>query len=68
MGARALDQHHRERVRVDGTDMSYVDVGAGTPVVFLHGNPTWSCLWRDVIPYLAGQPTGRNPSALRIRR
>jgi haloalkane dehalogenase len=55
MPTRALDQHHRERVRVAGTDMSYVDVGTGTPVVFLHGNPTWSYLWRNVIPYLAGQ-------------
>lgn len=36
--------------------MSYVDVGEGQqPVVFLHGNPTWSYLWRNVIPHLAGQ-------------
>jgi haloalkane dehalogenase len=47
------DRHHRERVSVNGTEMSFVDVGEGDPVVFLHGNPTWSYLWRNVIPYLA---------------
>jgi haloalkane dehalogenase len=51
----AQDQHHRERIAVGGTDMSYVDVGEGKPVIFLHGNPTWSYLWRNVIPYLADQ-------------
>jgi haloalkane dehalogenase len=35
--------------------MSYVDVGEGEPVIFLHGNPTSSYLWRNVIPYLADQ-------------
>ena len=30
--------------------MSYVDAGEGAPVVFLHGNPTSSYLWRNVIP------------------
>jgi haloalkane dehalogenase len=34
--------------------MSYVDTGSGPPVVFLHGNPTWSYLWRNVIPHVAG--------------
>src|SRR5260221_11904542 len=47
------DRHHRERVSVNGTEMSFVDVGEGEPVVFLHGNPTWSYLWRNVIPSLA---------------
>ncbi|HEY8857206.1 MAG TPA: alpha/beta fold hydrolase [Rugosibacter sp.] len=32
--------------------MNYVDVGQGDPVVFLHGNPTSSYLWRNIIPYL----------------
>ena len=35
--------------------MSYADTGAGDPIVFLHGNPTSSYLWRNVIPYLAPQ-------------
>jgi len=35
--------------------MAFVDTGAGDPIVFLHGNPTSSYLWRNVIPHLAGQ-------------
>ena len=33
--------------------MSYVDTGRGDPIVFLHGNPTSSYLWRNVIPHVA---------------
>jgi haloalkane dehalogenase len=33
--------------------MSYVDVGEGDPIVFLHGNPTSSYLWRNIIPYVS---------------
>jgi haloalkane dehalogenase len=32
--------------------MAYVDAGRGAPIVFLHGNPTSSFLWRNVVPYL----------------
>ncbi len=32
--------------------MAYVDVGTGDPIVFLHGNPTSSYLWRNVIPHV----------------
>ena len=39
---------------IDGLDMAYVDVGDGEPIVFLHGNPTSSFLWRNVIPHLSG--------------
>ncbi|MDD9826809.1 MAG: haloalkane dehalogenase [Deltaproteobacteria bacterium] len=35
--------------------MACVDEGAGAPIVFLHGNPTSSYLWRNIIPHLAGQ-------------
>lgn len=39
-----------------GRRMAYVDTGEpGDAVVFLHGNPTSSYLWRNVIPHLAGQ-------------
>ena len=48
----ALDPHPRRRVRVLDTEMSYVDAGRGAPVVFLHGNPTSSYLWRNVIPHV----------------
>jgi haloalkane dehalogenase len=34
--------------------MSFVDTGSGDPIVFLHGNPTSSYLWRNVIPHLSG--------------
>ena len=37
--------------------MAYVDVGGGDPIVLLHGNPTSSYLWRNILPYL--QPLGR---------
>jgi haloalkane dehalogenase len=39
--------------RIRGSEMAYVDVGEGDPIVFLHGNPTSSYLWRDVIPHVA---------------
>jgi len=50
----ASDPHPRKRVRVQDTEISYVDVGAGSPIVFLHGNPTSSYLWRNIIPYVSG--------------
>jgi haloalkane dehalogenase len=37
-----------------GQQMAYVEVGEGRPIVLLHGNPTSSFLWRNVIPHLAG--------------
>ncbi|CAI4029689.1 hypothetical protein [Nitrospira sp. BLG_2] len=50
----SVDAHPRQRVRVLDTDMSYVDVGEGDPIVFLHGNPTSSYLWRNIIPHVPG--------------
>jgi haloalkane dehalogenase len=47
-----VDPYVRERVAVLDTEMSYVDTGEGDPVVFLHGNPTSSYLWRNVIPHV----------------
>ncbi len=43
------ESNHAE---VKGSLMHYVDVGEGDPVLFLHGNPTWSYLWRNIIPYV----------------
>src|SRR5919106_3257671 len=37
---------------VEGRTMAYHESGEGPPVVFLHGNPTSSCLWRNVIPHV----------------
>ncbi|MBO9563420.1 MAG: haloalkane dehalogenase [Niastella sp.] len=45
--------HPRKRVKVLDSEMSYVDTGEGEPVVFLHGNPTSSYLWRNIIPWLS---------------
>ena len=53
----ALDPYPRRRVRVLDAEMAYVDTGHGDPVVFLHGNPTSSYLWRNVIPHV--EPEGR---------
>ena len=45
----AEDVHPRKRIQVLDSEMSYVELGEGDPVVFLHGNPTSSYLWRNVI-------------------
>src|SRR3954453_12765268 len=39
----------------DGYRMHYVDEGEGEPVLLLHGEPTWSYLWRNIIPHLPGR-------------
>lgn len=41
-------------VTVHGKRMAYADMGTGDPIVFLHGNPTSSYLWRNVVPHVAG--------------
>ena len=46
------DPHPRQRITTGGVDMSYVDTGQGDPIVFLHGNPTSSYLWRNIIPHV----------------
>ena len=53
----AADPYPRRRIDVLDTAMAYVDTGVGLPVVFLHGNPTSSYLWRNVIPLV--EPAGR---------
>ena len=44
----------KKTVDVLGSKMAYHERGEGTPVLFLHGNPTSSHLWRDVLPELEG--------------
>lgn len=39
----------KKTVKVLGKNMAYVEMGAGEPIVFLHGNPTSSYLWRNVM-------------------
>src|SRR5579864_4119087 len=47
------DSHPRRRIPVLDSEMTYVDTGQGDPIVFLHGNPTSSYLWRNIIPYVS---------------
>ena len=52
------DPHPRLRADVGGVEMAYVDTGASPAgrddaVVFLHGNPTSSYLWRNIIPHVS---------------
>lgn len=53
----ATDPYPRKRVPALDSEMAYVEAGSGRPIVFLHGNPTSSYLWRNVIPHL--EPLGR---------
>jgi haloalkane dehalogenase len=54
-GIPAGDWYERRRLSVLDSHMAYVQVGAGDPIVFLHGNPTSSYVWRNVIPKLDGR-------------
>jgi haloalkane dehalogenase len=53
----AASPYQKQRRRVLGREMAYVEVGQGDPIVLLHGNPTSSYLWRNVLPHL--QTRGR---------
>lgn len=44
----------KKRVEVKGLGMACIDVGEGPAIVFQHGNPTSSYLWRNVMPYCEG--------------
>ena len=50
----ASDPYPRRRVQARDVQLATVDTGEGDPVVFLHGNPTSSYLWRNIIPHVAG--------------
>ncbi len=43
----------KKTATVLGRTMAYVDEGTGEPIVFLHGNPTSSYLWRNILPQLS---------------
>lgn len=42
-------------VTISGRAIAYSEMGEGDPIIFLHGNPTSSYLWRNVMPHLADQ-------------
>ena len=45
----------KKSIEVLGRNMTYVERGEGSPIIFQHGNPTSSYLWRNIIPYLEDQ-------------
>lgn len=45
-----FQSHFKE---IDGSKIHYIDEGSGEPILFLHGMPTWSYLWRNMIPVIA---------------
>ena len=47
--------YEKRKLEVLGREMAAVDHGTGAPIVFLHGNPTSSWLWRNIMPHLEGQ-------------
>jgi len=46
----AADNYERKRIAVLDSEIAYADTGEGDSIVFLHGNPTSSYLWRNIIP------------------
>lgn len=42
----------KKKIQVRGRTMAYVEMGEGRPIVFQHGNPTSSYLWRNVMPHV----------------
>lgn len=52
MARKSSEAHPKKEMDILGKKMSYVELGEGDPVVFLHGNPTSSYLWRNVMPHL----------------
>jgi len=44
-------------IEINGSQIHYIDEGTGDPILFVHGNPTSSYLWRNIIPYMT--PFGR---------
>ena len=50
----AEEPYTKKKARVLEHTMSYVEEGSGDPIVLLHGNPTSSYLWRNIIPHLSG--------------
>ena len=51
----SANERPKKRAQVHGLEMAYTEVGEGDPIVLLHGNPTSSYLWRNVIPHLKSQ-------------
>jgi haloalkane dehalogenase len=50
-----ISKYSKKKATVQGLEMAYIDEGEGAPIVFLHGNPTSSFLWRNVMPHFEGK-------------
>ena len=50
-----VSRYTKQTKTIHGKEMAYIDVGEGDPIVFLHGNPTSSFLWRNIMPHLEGK-------------
>ena len=48
-------EHPRKHIEVLGEQMAYVEMGEGDPIIFQHGNPTSSYLWRNIMPHVQNQ-------------
>ena len=51
----SAEEPTKQFIEVNGKRMAYVEMGEGDPIVFQHGNPTSSYLWRNIMPHLAEQ-------------
>jgi len=51
----SAEEHSKKFVDIHGKRMAYVEMGEGDPILFQHGNPTSSYLWRNIMPHLADQ-------------
>ena len=49
----STQEPNKKFITVNGKRMAYVEMGVGDPIVFQHGNPTSSYLWRNIMPQLA---------------
>jgi haloalkane dehalogenase len=47
-----IDTADKRRIAIEGLSIAFHDIGSGEPIVFLHGNPTSSYLWRNIIPHV----------------
>tara|TARA_B100000902_G_scaffold3572_1_gene4540 strand:+ start:1280 stop:2134 length:855 start_codon:yes stop_codon:yes gene_type:complete len=43
---------NKKFIKINNKKMAYVEMGAGDPIIFQHGNPTSSYLWRNIMPHL----------------
>jgi len=55
MSISSEQRYTKQTAEILGKRMAYIDVGEGDPIVFLHGNPTSSYLWRNVMPHVEGR-------------